>query len=162
MELGLRYYTKRLNGRIFGLSNWLFRPEQMCLRGIEEERRSAMAQARMTELRFSCDNVSRIIFGSNDFPDYAVLIVTNQDTALLDDSSAAPPAMKGFLNKYTNVAKGYNPRWFVLKDGILSCALCFIIQLPNELKILVQIIDTEKTKISRVEVRSPCPQHRLK
>jgi hypothetical protein len=46
--------------------------------------------------------------------------VTNQDNALLEDSST-PPAMKGFLSKYTNVAKGYNPRWFVLKDGVLSC-----------------------------------------
>ena len=29
--------------------------------------------------------------------------------------------MKGYLNKYANVAKGYSTRWFVLKDGILSC-----------------------------------------
>ncbi|TFK26056.1 oxysterol-binding protein [Coprinopsis marcescibilis] len=30
------------------------------------------------------------------------------------------PSLKGYLNKYTNVAKGYNTRWFVLRDGILS------------------------------------------
>lgn len=34
---------------------------------------------------------------------------------------AEPPSLKGYLNKYTNVAKGYNTRWFVLRDGILSC-----------------------------------------
>ncbi|KDQ23149.1 hypothetical protein PLEOSDRAFT_35466 [Pleurotus ostreatus PC15] len=33
---------------------------------------------------------------------------------------AEPPSLKGYLNKYTNVAKGYNTRWFVLRDGILS------------------------------------------
>ncbi|KAJ8456543.1 hypothetical protein ONZ45_g18680 [Pleurotus djamor] len=30
------------------------------------------------------------------------------------------PALKGYLNKYANVAKGYNTRWFVLRDGVLS------------------------------------------
>lgn len=51
-------------------------------------------------------------------------IVANRDTSLLTNdnpSSAPPPTMKGYLNKYTNVAKGYNTRWFVLKDGVLSC-----------------------------------------
>ncbi|KAI5119210.1 hypothetical protein M0805_007721 [Coniferiporia weirii] len=47
---------------------------------------------------------------------------TNQDTSLLDQagSSTEPPALKGYLSKYTNVAKGYNTRWFVLKNGVLS------------------------------------------
>ena|ERR1700761_6625201 len=49
-------------------------------------------------------------------------LVTNQDTTLLDGPLTAAPTLKGFLNKYTNVAKGYNSRWFVLTDGILSCA----------------------------------------
>ena len=31
------------------------------------------------------------------------------------------PTLRGYLNKYTNVAKGYNTRWFVMKDGVLSC-----------------------------------------
>ncbi|KAJ3804726.1 Oxysterol-binding protein-domain-containing protein [Lentinula aff. lateritia] len=31
-----------------------------------------------------------------------------------------PPPLKGYLLKYTNLAKGYNPRWFVLKGGVLS------------------------------------------
>ncbi|KAK2463943.1 hypothetical protein APHAL10511_003994 [Amanita phalloides] len=30
------------------------------------------------------------------------------------------PTLKGYLNKYTNVAKGYSTRWFVLRGGILS------------------------------------------
>ncbi|TDL22435.1 hypothetical protein BD410DRAFT_722955 [Rickenella mellea] len=47
---------------------------------------------------------------------------TNQDTTLLDSPTlnSEPPSLKGYLNKYTNVAKGYNTRWFVLKDGVLS------------------------------------------
>ncbi|KAI0791876.1 Oxysterol-binding protein-domain-containing protein [Abortiporus biennis] len=47
---------------------------------------------------------------------------TNQDTSLLETPSltSEPPEHKGYLNKYTNVAKGYNTRWFVLKNGILS------------------------------------------
>ncbi|TFY74707.1 hypothetical protein EWM64_g9304, partial [Hericium alpestre] len=46
---------------------------------------------------------------------------TNQDTTLLEDTPLTePPTLKGYLNKYTNVARGYNTRWFVLKDGILS------------------------------------------
>ncbi|KAK7052593.1 Oxysterol-binding protein [Favolaschia claudopus] len=50
--------------------------------------------------------------------------LTNQDAALLQQSPAvaprAPPAHRGYLNKYTNVAKGWNTRWFVLKEGVLS------------------------------------------
>lgn len=45
----------------------------------------------------------------------------NQDTTLIDTPSSEPPALKGYLNKYTNVARGYGTRWFVLKDGVLSC-----------------------------------------
>ena len=29
--------------------------------------------------------------------------------------------LKGYLDKYTNFVQGYNPRWFILKDGVLSC-----------------------------------------
>ena len=46
----------------------------------------------------------------------------NQDTSLIEGPSSGPPVLKGYLNKYTNVAKGYNTRWFVLKDGVLSCS----------------------------------------
>ncbi|KAJ7674024.1 Oxysterol-binding protein-domain-containing protein [Mycena polygramma] len=51
--------------------------------------------------------------------------LTNQDAALLHpapppSASAAAPVLRGYLNKYTNVAKGWNTRWFVLKEGVLS------------------------------------------
>lgn len=51
---------------------------------------------------------------------------TNQDTTLLEGpnngaNASEPPSMKGYLTKYVNVAKGYGTRWFVLKDGMLSC-----------------------------------------
>ncbi|KAF7303589.1 Oxysterol-binding protein [Mycena indigotica] len=50
--------------------------------------------------------------------------LTNQDAALIrSEQQSAPihaPSMRGFLNKYTNVAKGYNTRWFVLENGVLS------------------------------------------
>lgn len=64
--------------------------------------------------------------GSHDCPCYMVahfVLVTNQDPSLLKPASdLAPPELRGYLNKYTNVARGYNTRWFVLKDDILSCA----------------------------------------
>ncbi|KAK0212711.1 Oxysterol-binding protein-domain-containing protein [Desarmillaria ectypa] len=45
----------------------------------------------------------------------------NHDSSLIQaPSSAQPPILKGYLNKYTNVAKGYNTRWFVLENGVLS------------------------------------------
>lgn len=51
--------------------------------------------------------------------------VANHDKTLISNSAPVtePPTLKGYLNKYTNVAKGYNTRWFVLKNGILSCKL---------------------------------------
>lgn len=48
------------------------------------------------------------------------------------------PEMKGWLHKWTNYIKGYQKRWFVLSNGVLSyyrylgiqnfisCCLCFI------------------------------------
>ncbi|KAJ8082725.1 hypothetical protein PM082_008581 [Marasmius tenuissimus] len=46
----------------------------------------------------------------------------NHDTTLIHTPapSEPPQTLKGYLNKYTNVAKGYNTRWFVLQDGVLS------------------------------------------
>ncbi|KAF8625888.1 hypothetical protein AX15_005147 [Amanita polypyramis BW_CC] len=46
----------------------------------------------------------------------------NHDNTLIHTSSSFNqlPTLKGYLNKYTNVAKGYNTRWFVLRGGILS------------------------------------------
>ncbi|KAH7100623.1 Oxysterol-binding protein-domain-containing protein [Auriculariales sp. MPI-PUGE-AT-0066] len=46
---------------------------------------------------------------------------TNRNTALIEPQPAGEPGvMKGHLNKYVNVAKGYSTRWFVLRDGVLS------------------------------------------
>ena len=54
------------------------------------------------------------------------LAVANNDTTLLNDCPiSGPPTLKGYLNKYTNVARGYSTRWFVLKDGALSCMQLF-------------------------------------
>ncbi|KIJ64051.1 hypothetical protein HYDPIDRAFT_112576 [Hydnomerulius pinastri MD-312] len=44
----------------------------------------------------------------------------NHDKSLIEVPVLEPPVLKGYLNKYTNVARGYNTRWFVLKDGVLS------------------------------------------
>ncbi|QRW05886.1 oxysterol binding protein [Ceratobasidium sp. AG-Ba] len=44
----------------------------------------------------------------------------NQDTSLVGSATNDPPSYKGYLSKYANVAKGYNTRWFVLKDDMLS------------------------------------------
>ncbi|KAF8505882.1 Oxysterol-binding protein-domain-containing protein [Russula emetica] len=45
----------------------------------------------------------------------------NNDTTLLNDGPiSGPSTLKGYLNKYTNVARGYSTRWFALKDGVLS------------------------------------------
>ncbi|KAG7449557.1 uncharacterized protein BT62DRAFT_985148 [Guyanagaster necrorhizus] len=45
----------------------------------------------------------------------------NHDSSLIQTpSSTEPPVLKGYLNKYTNVAKGYNTRWFILQNGVLS------------------------------------------
>ncbi|KAF9442720.1 hypothetical protein P691DRAFT_846150 [Macrolepiota fuliginosa MF-IS2] len=46
----------------------------------------------------------------------------NHDRTLIQPSTPSyePPILKGYLNKYTNVAKGYSTRWFVLAHGVLS------------------------------------------
>ena len=51
------------------------------------------------------------------------LLITdaNHDTTLIHAPTFNQhPTLKGYLNKYTNVAKGYSTRWFVLRGGILS------------------------------------------
>jgi ankyrin repeat protein len=62
------------------------------------------------------------------FPCVHSVAVANNDSTLLNDAPiSGPPTLKGHLNKYTNVARGYSTRWFVLKDGVLSCTpLCFL------------------------------------
>lgn len=52
---------------------------------------------------------------------------------MINMSSSEPPELKGYLNKYANVAKGYSTRWFVLKNGILACKPHCHIKLCNEL-----------------------------
>ena len=51
------------------------------------------------------------------------IAVANHDKTLIPNPAplTEPPVLKGYLNKYTNVAKGYNTRWFVLKNGVFSC-----------------------------------------
>jgi len=51
-------------------------------------------------------------------------LVANHDTSLSQTPIVTnePPTLKGYLNKYTNVARGYNTRWFVLANGVLSCS----------------------------------------
>jgi len=58
----------------------------------------------------------------------------NHDQTLLEAPSltaAQEPVMRGYLNKYGNVAKGYNNRWFVLKDGMLSCEFLFMLKVAS-------------------------------
>ena len=57
-------------------------------------------------------------------PFISIFLVANHDKTLIPNPAplTEPPVLKGYLNKYTNVAKGYNTRWFVLKGGVLSCA----------------------------------------
>ena len=75
-----------------------------------------------TKSRSSYDNVSH---RENTYTCVTnVFTVTNQDTSLLDQGKITePPTLRGYLSKYTNVARGYNTRWFVLKNGTLSCEL---------------------------------------
>ncbi|KAF8642470.1 hypothetical protein AX16_009471 [Volvariella volvacea WC 439] len=46
----------------------------------------------------------------------------NHDATLIQSpvTTSDPPTLRGYLYKYTNVAKGYNSRWFVLDHGVLS------------------------------------------
>ena len=55
-------------------------------------------------------------------PHADLIPVARRDTTLIEDGrQSGPPELKGYLNKYTNVARGWGTRWFVLKDGVLSC-----------------------------------------
>jgi oxysterol-binding protein 1 len=78
----------------------------------------------MTRCACSCDNVSTIL--CHVLSPCHPLTVANNDTTLLNDGPiSGPSTLKGYLNKYTNVARGYSTRWFVLKDGVLSCMSFF-------------------------------------
>lgn len=56
-------------------------------------------------------------------------LVANHDRSLSQTPvlTNEPPTLKGYLNKYTNVARGYNTRWFVLTNGVLSCLSFFFL-----------------------------------
>ncbi|KAH9947039.1 Oxysterol-binding protein-domain-containing protein [Amylocystis lapponica] len=72
---------------------------------------------------FARDRKGRMVYdgvGKDDRVRVFLRQFTNQDTTLLTAPTSEPPELKGYLNKYTNVAKGYNTRWFVLKNGTLS------------------------------------------
>ncbi|KAG8834003.1 hypothetical protein FRC18_002744 [Serendipita sp. 400] len=62
------------------------------------------------------------IAGKDDRTKVYLRQFTNQDTTLLEpaNTQTEEPTMRGYLTKYGNMAKGYNTRWFVLKDGMLS------------------------------------------
>ncbi|KAG8822739.1 hypothetical protein FRC17_009468 [Serendipita sp. 399] len=62
------------------------------------------------------------IVGKDDRTKAYLRQFTNQDTTLLEPTNTQieEPTMRGYLTKYGNMAKGYNTRWFVLKDGMLS------------------------------------------
>lgn len=77
-------------------------------------------RGRMTASKLSFVNVCVIFLTHKSLPDRSSLD-TNQDISLIEAPSTEPPEHKGYLNKYTNVARGYSPRWFVLRRGILSC-----------------------------------------
>lgn len=96
----------------------------MFLSGTNEGKLWAKVEAGAKTIKFGsfCGNVS--FFGRLYIPRLiSCFVVTNQDKSLLDQAPSGnePPSLKGYLSKYTNVAKGYNTRWFVLKNGILSC-----------------------------------------
>jgi hypothetical protein len=83
---------------------------------------SRKRRARTTESRCSSDSVRVTGLPMSAHVLTSTLAVSNQDTTLIDSNQDdESPVLKGYLNKYTNVARGYGTRWFVLRDGILSC-----------------------------------------
>lgn len=47
----------------------------------------------------------------------------NQKALAQRKDDGSPVTQRGYLMKYTNVAHGYKSRWFVIDNGVLSCAL---------------------------------------
>ena len=72
---------------------------------------------------YSCGNVNPCLLliapEANSIPH----AVANHDSTLIQTpaSAAEPAALKGYLNKFVNMAKGHQPRWFILDNGVLSC-----------------------------------------
>jgi ankyrin repeat protein len=82
--------------------------------------------------------------------------VANHDTTLIDQPVLELPTLKGYLNKYTNVAKGYSTRWFVLKGGVLSCtSLSYAYTLNLTPSFFMQTIGIKKMNPLHHEGQSP-------
>ena len=83
-----------------------------------------MGWEKMIGREYSCDSVSRSSCTEIDHNSKLnSTTVANHDTTLIDAAGPPkeePPVLKGYLNKYTNIAKGYRIWWFVLKNGVLS------------------------------------------
>jgi hypothetical protein len=139
------YSTRPLDERIFDSSSWPYVLARMYLFVIAEVARCKMSPAKTTRCGCFCNNVSATLC-SVFFSSHTILVANNDTTLINDGLTSGPPTLKGYLNKYTNVARGYSTRWFVLKDGVLSCMQFFF--LPTRIHSFhqnVQIIDTRKT-----------------
>lgn len=119
------YSMRPLDERIFDLSSWPYVLARMCSFGIARVVLYRRLLAKTTKCAYFCDSVSTTLYFCLSV--YSSTAVANNDTTLITDSHVSgPPTLRGYLNKYTNVARGYSTRWFVLKDGVLSCTLlCF-------------------------------------
>lgn len=125
MLLAQLYSTRPLDERIFDLSSWPCVLARMCSSGTARVVLYKRLLAKTTRCAYFCDSVSTALCLCLSV--YSSTAVANNDTTLINDSHlTGPPTLRGYLNKYTNVARGYSTRWFVLKDGVLSCTLlCF-------------------------------------
>ena len=125
------YCTRQLDERTFDSSTWPYVLGRIYLFEIVRVALCRRLSAKMIRCACSCDNVS-IIRVRIALPH--ALAVANSDTTLLNDGPVSgPSALKGYLNKYTNVARGYSTRWFVLKDGVMSCMSLFVYFLGRRL-----------------------------
>jgi hypothetical protein len=125
MRLAQLYYTRQLDERTFDSSSRPYVLGRMYSFGIARVALCRKLSAKMTRCACSCDNVSATL--CHVLLSCKPLAVANNDTTLLNNDGpiSGPPTLKGYLNKYTNVARGYGTRWFVLKDGVLSCTSLF-------------------------------------
>src|SRR6267142_4536070 len=104
------YSTRPLDERIYDSSSWPYVPGRMYSFEIAKVALCRTLPARTTRCAYSCDNASTILYLV--FPCVHSVAVANNDTTLLNDGPiSGPPTLKGYLNKYTNVARGYSTRW---------------------------------------------------
>lgn len=50
----------------------------------------------------------------------ALKAASGSNTSPISPTTAQPPSMRGYLSKWTNMARGYRSRWFVLDNGELN------------------------------------------